>query len=99
MKHFYTNCVGFFLTASSSPLIAVRSTHNTELYSKNRVGHKKLTIHLFSNLKTIQFLNETPQPKHTSTNWFDKVMINHEMSLKLIMFFETFLVIFGDLTS
>ena len=34
----------------------------------------------------------------TSANWFDNVMINHEMSLKVTMFFETFLVMtFGDI--
>ncbi len=31
-----------------------------------------------------------------SVSWFDNVMINHEMSLKVTMFF---LNIFGDLTS
>ncbi len=34
--------------------------------------------------------------KSTSASWFDNLMINHEMSLKVNMFFETFLVIFGD---
>ena len=31
-----------------------------------------------------------------SASWFDNIMINHEMSLKVTMFFETFLVNFGD---
>ncbi len=33
-----------------------------------------------------------------SVNWFDNVMIDHNMSLKVTMFFETFLVIIGDLS-
>ena len=40
--------------------------------------------------------NETFPWNITSAIWFDKVTINHEMSLKVTTFFETFLVIFGD---
>ncbi len=31
----------------------------------------------------------------TSASWFDNIMINHEMPLKVTMFFENLLVIFG----
>ena len=52
------------------------------------------------NLKSVVYLLcLNPMFTSASANWFDNIMINHGISLKVTMFTETFLVIFGNLTS
>ncbi len=66
-------------------------------------GLRKLHSHMeettFDQASNHKILWQVRQVGSTSVSWFDNIMINHEMSLKVTMFFETFFMFVQGLFS